>query len=70
MSEILIIIFGLAILVLSFYIYYLIWGTIVGKAGYSKAWFLIILVPIVNIIAIWMFAFAKWPNLNKTLDYK
>jgi glycerol-3-phosphate acyltransferase PlsY len=34
---------------------------IVSKAGYSGAWALITLVPIVNLIALWVFAFVRWP---------
>ncbi|OGB25994.1 MAG: hypothetical protein A3I66_09800 [Burkholderiales bacterium RIFCSPLOWO2_02_FULL_57_36] len=35
---------------------------IISKAGYSGAWALISLIPVVNIIALWIFAFATWPN--------
>jgi len=35
---------------------------IVGKAGYAGAWSLLVLVPVVNVILLWVFAFAKWPN--------
>lgn len=35
---------------------------IVSKAGYSGAWALLSLIPFVNIVALWIFAFAKWPN--------
>jgi uncharacterized membrane protein YhaH (DUF805 family) len=35
---------------------------IISKAGYSGAWALISLIPFINIIALWIFAFAKWPN--------
>ncbi len=33
------------------------------KAGYSGWWVLVSFVPFVNIIALWIFAFADWPNL-------
>jgi hypothetical protein len=36
---------------------------ILTKAGYSGWWVLLFLVPIANIIALWIFAFADWPNL-------
>jgi hypothetical protein len=37
-------------------------GKILAKAGFS-AWFsLISFVPIVNVIALWIFAFIPWPN--------
>lgn len=34
---------------------------IISKAGYSGAWALVSLIPVVNIIALWIFAFARWP---------
>ncbi|MHC6800150.1 hypothetical protein ACYTR9_07515 [Vibrio antiquarius] len=39
----------------------LLFGPILKKAGFSKWWSFIMLVPIVNIIAIWVFAHIKWP---------
>lgn len=39
----------------------LIFGPIAKKAGYSRWWVLTMFVPIVNLIMIWVFAFAKWP---------
>ena len=35
---------------------------VVGKAGYAGAWSLLVLVPLVNIIALWVFAFSRWPR--------
>jgi hypothetical protein len=35
---------------------------IVTKAGYNGAWALIGLVPVVNIIMLWVFAFSTWPS--------
>lgn len=37
---------------------------IVSKAGFSGAWALLALVPVVNVIMLWVFAFASWPNNN------
>jgi hypothetical protein len=34
---------------------------IVSKAGFSGALSLLLLIPLVNIIFIWIFAFVKWP---------
>ena len=34
---------------------------IVSKAGFHGAFALLMLVPIVNIIMLWVFAFVKWP---------
>ncbi len=42
-------------------------ATILNKAGYSRWWCLLLLVPVVNIIVYWVFAFSRWPNLKPTL---
>ena len=39
---------------------------IVSKAGYSGWWCLLLLIPLVNIVVYWVFAFAQWPNLKST----
>jgi uncharacterized membrane protein (DUF373 family) len=36
-------------------------GAIVRKAGYSRWLSLLLLIPGLNIVLIWVFAFAKWP---------
>jgi uncharacterized membrane protein YhaH (DUF805 family) len=36
---------------------------IVRRAGYNGWWILIIFVPIVNMLALWYFAFGPWPAL-------
>ncbi len=36
---------------------------VLAKAGLSGWWALIGLVPLVNLAALWVFAFAKWPRL-------
>ena len=38
---------------------------IVSKAGYSGAWSLLALIPLLNIIMLWVFAFARWPNAEE-----
>ena len=44
-----------------------IWLTvrIIRRAGYSGWWVLILLVPVVNIVMIWVFAFSDWPALAR-----
>jgi uncharacterized membrane protein YhaH (DUF805 family) len=37
---------------------------ILSKAGYSGWWCLLLFVPIVNIIAPWIFALSEWPALQ------
>lgn len=39
----------------------LLFRSIAKKAGYSGWWALVMILPIVNIIMVWVFAFAKWP---------
>ncbi|MGR9046733.1 MAG: hypothetical protein ACU83N_15710 [Gammaproteobacteria bacterium] len=51
------------ILILGAFILWL--GTkILEKAGLHKAWVFCLLIPIVNLIMIWVFAFSHWPNLK------
>lgn len=33
------------------------------KAGRSGWWCILVLIPIVNIIMVWVFAFMRWPSL-------
>ncbi|AIW14101.1 Membrane protein [Vibrio tubiashii] len=40
----------------------LVFGPILKKAGFSKWWSIVMLLPIANIIAIWLFAYVKWPS--------
>ena len=42
----------------------LLWLTarVLHKAGFSGGWALTQLIPIVNIVFIWVFAFTDWPN--------
>mgnify|MGYP005854129737 CR=1 FL=1 len=52
--QIIIILVLIAILVLVF-------GPVVKKAGFSRWWSLILLLPLINLIMIWVFAFMEWP---------
>jgi len=38
---------------------------IIEKAGFDGRWVLVLLLPVVNIIMIWVFAFSHWPNLSR-----
>ena len=38
-------------------------GRAVGKAGFSPWWVLLAIIPVVNLIMLWVFAYAKWPAL-------
>lgn len=41
---------------------------IINKAGLDGRWVLVLLLPIVNVIMIWVFAFSNWPNLQSKAD--
>jgi uncharacterized membrane protein YhaH (DUF805 family) len=43
---------------------------ILQKAGYSGWWSLIILVPVVNIIMFYVFAFSTWPVLRGRTQHR
>ncbi len=40
------------------------WAKILSKAGYSCWWVLIGLVPVVNVVMFFVFAFGRWPALE------
>lgn len=37
---------------------------VLHKAGYSRWWSLVLLVPAVNLVMIWVFALSDWPALR------
>jgi hypothetical protein len=45
------------------------WFAIVGvpvmqilkRTGFSRAWVLVLFVPLVNLIFLWIYAFTRWP---------
>lgn len=51
-------------LIVAFYIALLVVpvAKILSKAGFSGWWSLLAIVPIVNIICLWVFAFVSWPT--------
>ena len=38
---------------------------IIQRAGYSGSWTLLWFVPVLNVLALWYFAFGPWPILRK-----
>lgn len=36
---------------------------IVGRTGYNRWWTVLAFIPLVNLIALWFFAFSQWPAL-------
>lgn len=39
---------------------------ILNKAGVEPLWMFALMIPLLNVIMVWVFAFAEWPNLKKT----
>jgi drug/metabolite transporter (DMT)-like permease len=48
----------IALLVWAFVV---VFGRILSRTGYSRWWLLIVFVPLLNLIMLWVFAFADWP---------
>jgi uncharacterized membrane protein YhaH (DUF805 family) len=53
-------------ILLPFYVAFCLWlgFRILEKAGFNGWWTLVLLVPVVNVVMIWIFAFARWPSLE------
>lgn len=37
---------------------------VLRRAGFSRWWALLVLVPVVNLVALWLFAYARWPAVD------
>jgi len=40
-------------------------GRILSRAGFSPFWSIVAFIPILNLVALWMFAFADWPGSGR-----
>jgi len=40
------------------------WCRIASKAGFSKAWGFLVMVPVANLIALWALALVQWPSVG------
>jgi len=38
---------------------------IIKRTGHSGWWCLLMFVPLVNIVGLWLFAFASWPAIDR-----
>ena len=45
-----------------------IWAAykVVQRAGYSGAWAFTLLIPVVNLVMLYVFAFSDWPALRRS----
>jgi hypothetical protein len=41
---------------------------ILNKAGFSRGWALLAFIPLLSIIGLWVFAFARWPTRVAVAD--
>lgn len=55
---------SLFVILLVLYVAFVLWlgSLILDKAGIAKGWVFCLLIPIINIIMLWVFAFAHWPG--------
>lgn len=55
----------LVVFILLVWAFVSIFGRIVNRAGYSRWWLLTLFVPLLNLIMLWIFAFADWPAARR-----
>ena len=50
------------IVIVIMFIPILFFGPAVKKAGFSRWWVELSLVPVVGLVLLWVFAYARWPS--------
>ncbi len=57
-------------ILVAFFVVFILWlgSIILDKAGHDKIWVFCLLIPVVNIIMIWAFAFTHWPTLKDSVE--
>jgi hypothetical protein len=40
-------------------------GQLLRRAGFNRWWLLLSFLPIINIVALWIFAYIRWPKDNE-----
>ena len=45
-----------------------VFGVIAAKAGYPRWYCLMMLIPILNLVALWLFAYSTWPIESQLLE--
>lgn len=60
----------LFLLLLPAFILFCLWlgYRILEKAGLDGRWAAVLLLPVVNIVMIWVFAFCRWPKVPRRGD--
>jgi len=59
--HVLALVIGLLIL----WAFIVVFGRILNRAGYSRWWLATLFVPVLNLIMVWIFAFADWPAAKR-----
>ena len=55
----------LGMAILGFLLFVLPLMQIIHRAGYSRTWILAAVVPVANLVLLWVFAFRRWPVERK-----
>ena len=40
-------------------------ANVLHRAGRSRWWIILALIPLLNLIGLWVFAFTRWPQLDR-----
>jgi hypothetical protein len=43
-------------------------GWVLARAGRSPLWVLLLLVPYANLLALWLFAYVRWPAFERRVE--
>ncbi len=61
---------GIVIGAVIFVIMLIAYTNVIARAGYSRLWILIMLVPLVNIVFLLIFCFKEWPVQRELRDLR
>ena len=51
---------------IAIFVYGIPMARIIRRAGYSRLWVIAFFVPVLNVIALWILAFVRWPATAPT----
>jgi hypothetical protein len=61
--------YGIIVILFLFLVLYAVpTSKILERAGYSKWWTVVFFIPLLNIIAYWVFAYRRWPAMERSLN--
>ncbi len=57
---------SLFFVLLVLYSAFVLWmgSLVLDKAGIARGWGFCLLIPVINLIMLWVFAFCQWPNVD------